>query len=60
MNELVQLGRNFDFKMRRDNRKISYEHLLYESVDNNSLLGYISNIRGKNNSGHKGLIAFLK
>ena len=30
-------GQNFDFKIRRDNQKISYERLVYELVDDNSL-----------------------
>ena len=47
MNELVQFGQTFDFKIRRDHEKISYERRAYESVD--------SKIYEKNNSGHKGL-----
>ena len=37
MNELVQFDQNFDFKIRRDYEKISYEHRAYESVDDRSL-----------------------
>ena len=33
MDELVQYGQKFDFKIRRDNRKNSYESRVYESVD---------------------------
>ena len=47
----------FRFKKRRDKWKNSYERRVYESVDDKSLyiLGYISKIDGKNNSGNKGL-----
>ena len=59
MNELLQLSQNFDFKIRRDQEKISYECRAYDSVDDRSLSwGYISKIYEMNNSGHKGLIAF--
>ena len=37
MNELVQFGQNFDFKIRRDNGKKIYERRVYESVDDRSL-----------------------
>ena len=37
VNELVQFGQNFDFKIRRDHGKISYESRVYESVDERSL-----------------------
>ena len=37
MNEFVQFGQNFYFKIRRDNGKIFYERRVYESVDDKSL-----------------------
>ena len=38
VNILVQFGQNnFDFKIRRDHGKISYERRVYESVDDRSL-----------------------
>ena len=37
VNELVQFSQTFDFKIRRDHGKISYERRVYESVDNKSL-----------------------
>ena len=57
MNVLAHFGQNFDFKIRMDYGKHSYERRAYESVDDRSLyiLGYISKIDRKNNSGHKGL-----
>ena len=33
----VQFGPNFDFKIRRDHKIISYERCVYESVDDRSL-----------------------
>ena len=35
-------NRNFDFKIRRDDQKNSYERRVYESVDENSLSKAIS------------------
>ena len=35
--QLIQFGQNFDFKIRRDYEKISYERRAYESVDDRSL-----------------------
>ena len=29
----IKCGQNFDFKIRRDHEKISYERRVYESVD---------------------------
>ena len=37
VNELVQFGRNYDFKIRRDHEKNSYERHAYESVDDRNL-----------------------
>ena len=37
MNELVQFGQNFDYKIRRVHGNISYERRIYESVDDKSL-----------------------
>ena len=37
VDELVQFGQNFDFKIRRDHEKISFERRAYESVDGKSL-----------------------
>ena len=34
---IVQFGRNFYFKIRRDHENISYERRAYESVDDGSL-----------------------
>ena len=57
MHELIQFDQNFDFKIRRDHGKISYERRVYESVDDMSLSLAISRkFTEKNNSGHKGLI----
>ena len=39
--EFVTCCQNFDFKIRRDHQKNSYERRDYESVDENSLLGYV-------------------
>ena len=36
-NDLVQLGQNFDFKIRRNRQKISYKRRVYKSVDEKSL-----------------------
>ena len=36
-NELDQFDQNFDFKIRREHGKISYERRVYESVDDRSL-----------------------
>ena len=49
--------KNFNFKIRRDQEKISYERRVYESADDKtpSILGYISNINGKQNLCHKEL-----
>ena len=33
LKEIVEFGKNFDFKIRRYDRKSSYEGLVYESVD---------------------------
>ena len=42
---------NFDFKIRRDHGKISYEGRVSEAVDDKGLiLGYISKIYGKNDT----------
>ena len=38
----VRMAKNFNFKMRRDNKKISYERRVYESVFDNSLSYAIS------------------
>ena len=48
---LVCMAKNFDLKKRRYHQKISYERRAYESVDDRSLLGYISKINRKQNSG---------
>ena len=49
--------KNFDFKIRRDHGKISYERRVYESVYDKSqswdILGYISKIDEKQNSCNK-------
>ena len=37
MNDLVQFSQNFDFKIRKDHGKISFERRIYESVDDKSL-----------------------
>ena len=42
VNELVQFGQNFDFKIRRDHEKNSYDRRAYESVDDGSLSRAIS------------------
>ena len=39
--EFVTCCQNFDFKIRWDHQKNSYERCDYESVDENSLLGYV-------------------
>ena len=40
---MASLSKNFNFNLRRDHQKISYEHRNYESVDEKSLaiLGYV-------------------
>ena len=49
-------GKNFDLKKEGIIEEISYEHRAYESVDDRShILGYISKINGKQNSGTNGL-----
>ena len=35
--EFVTYGQNFDFEIRRDDQKISYDRCDYESVDEKSL-----------------------
>ena len=40
--ELVTYCQNFDFKIRRDHKKNSYERRDYESVDGEPILGYMS------------------
>ena len=61
VNELLQFGQNFDVKIRRDHEKNSYERRAYESVDDRSIiLGYISKIYEKNNSGHEELKKILE
>ena len=45
-------------KKERITEKNSYERRAYESVDDRSLLGYISKINGKQNSGSNGLENF--
>ena len=52
MNELVQFGRNLDFKIRRDHEKISHERRAYESVDDRSLSWAIARKLMKKNSGY--------
>ena len=47
-------GKNFDLKKEGIIEKISYESRAYESVE--PLLGYVSKINGKENSGTNGLI----
>ena len=42
MNELVQFDKNFNFRIRRDHGKISYERHVYESVDDKSQSSAIS------------------
>ena len=40
---MASFSKNFDFNLRRDHPKISYEHHAYESVDEKSLIfGYVS------------------
>ena len=34
---IITFGQNFDFKIRKDNEKNSYERLVNESVDDSSL-----------------------
>ena len=61
MNELVQFGQNFDFKIRREHeKKKSHERRAYESVDDRSLSWTISRKCTKKNSRHKGLKNFFK
>ena len=54
--KLATFDRNYDFKIRRDDQKISYERRVYESVDDNSLSKAISQKTDeKNKSCDKGL-----
>ena len=47
----------YRFKIKRDQEKNSYERCVYESVDDKEpILGYISKIDGRQNSGGKVLI----
>ena len=61
-------GKNFDFKIRRDHGKHSYEHLVYESVDDKSLSweiyqkstkNILHEIKGYNNLGYPFVIKCL-
>ena len=42
LHHLQNLGKNDDFKIRRDNVKISFERRIYETVDDKSLSWDIS------------------
>ena len=53
--EFVKYCKNFDFKIRRDHQKISYEHRDYESVDEKYLSQTMCRKTKKKNSGSKGL-----
>ena len=56
VNEVVQFGQNFDLKIRRDDeQKFLWAPRLWVCRRKKPILGYISKIYGKNNSGHKGL-----
>ena len=56
MNELVQFGQNFDFKIRRDQGKnFLWAPRLWVGRRQEPILGYVSKIDRKNNSDHKGL-----
>ena len=48
---MASFSKNFDFNLRRDNQKISYERCDYESVDEKSLSYAVSKNDGKKNSG---------
>ena len=37
MPQMVRLAKNFDFSLRKDHQKISYERRKYESVDEKTL-----------------------
>ena len=50
-----RLAKIFDFNLRRDHQKISYERRDYESVDEKSIFGYVPK-NCEENSGGKGLI----
>ena len=55
---MASLGKNFDFNLRRDHQKISYERFANESVDERANLRlYVSkNYEKKENSGSKGFM----
>ena len=48
-------SKNFDFNLRRDHQKISFERRVYESVDEKS---YVPKNDEKKNSGGNGLMSF--
>ena len=52
---MASLSKNFDFNLRRDHQKTSYERRHYESVDE-PVIGYVPKNYEKNNSGSKGLM----
>ena len=54
--EFVTYCQNFDFKIKRDYQKISYERREYESVDEKSLSYTMCSKKTKKKSGSKVLI----
>ena len=63
MPSVLNIGRfdkNFNFNLRRDPHKISYERRAYESVDEKSLLSYVTKNDEKKNPRTNGLKKILK
>ena len=52
---MPSFSKTFDFNLRRDHQKFSYERRDYESVDEEPILGYVPKNDEKKNSGGKGL-----
>ena len=60
MHELVQFGQNFDFKLWKEHGKnFLWALRLWVGRRYEPILGNVSKIYGKNNSGHKGLRLLL-